>query len=649
MYSLHKWVGALRAAASFCYVSQGLRPWTPTPRACSASHRGGRPARGANHPRGYRRAGAPWKEECALAYAILRYSKLKTSGEITASAEHMMRQRPTPNADNQRTDQNVVLVGDDDPAGAVSGLMPERVRKNNVRAVEVLMTASPEWWAQAADEQQFEWVQRSQRWLEAMWGSENVAHLQMHLDEKTPHLTGFIVPRDPDTRRLNARRWLGGRQALSEHQTSYAAAVADLGLERGVEGSKAQHERVKRHYGALNRETSAADDIDVSAPPQIVVNPQDWRIDERKRVQAAIEPMAARAATAEAERSRANSATTSLKAESTKRQKAQEQRDEAQDAAKAQAAQLRALPLPDVLAALGYEQDKHDPSKWKHDGSTISVNGSKWFDHEAKRGRGGAIDLTLHALNQDFSGAIAWLADRFGSDATTADLTITAQRQARQSVEQATQQRPPFEPPEADDEAWPEVRQHLVGDRGLSAGVVDDLYRKSRIYADKRRNAVFIARDANGVAVGAEVKGTRIRPDGTRFAGLARGSRKDAGGFSFAVRWAERSAIYITESAIDALSLAQERYRHGERGFIVASTAGIAQTMPQWLTRLSQGLRRIVAYDADKAGDDAAQRLQTEAPDIERLRPPQGMKDWNDVVVTTSDKPDERQTAGLRF
>ena len=38
---------------------------------------------------------------------------------------------------------------------------------------------------------------------------------------------------------------------MSRDQTAHAAAVADLGLERGVRGSKARHTRVKAFYEAL--------------------------------------------------------------------------------------------------------------------------------------------------------------------------------------------------------------------------------------------------------------------------------------------------------------------------------------------------------------------------------------------------------------
>lgn len=70
------------------------------------------------------------------------------------------------------------------------------------------------------------------------YGRENIAHLRLHADERTPHLTGYIVPLDPESGGLNARRWIGGPRRCAEQQTAYAAAVEPLGLRRGVEGPR---------------------------------------------------------------------------------------------------------------------------------------------------------------------------------------------------------------------------------------------------------------------------------------------------------------------------------------------------------------------------------------------------------------------------
>ena len=54
----------------------------------------------------------------------------------------------------------------------------------------------------------------------------------------------YVVPRDGDT--LNAKKWLGGRAALSRMQSDFAEKVArHHELERGIEGSRAHHQSIR--------------------------------------------------------------------------------------------------------------------------------------------------------------------------------------------------------------------------------------------------------------------------------------------------------------------------------------------------------------------------------------------------------------------
>ena len=158
-----------------------------------------------------------------MPFAIYRHEKIKTAGALAASANHMTRAVPTPNADPRRAQMNRVFIGSDDPAADAAALIPaldavddagkKRRRSNSVIAIEVLLTASPEWWADASAEQQQDWLDRSTAWLVQEYGRENIAHLRLHGDERTPHLTGYVVPLDPDTGHLNARRWIEARPA----------------------------------------------------------------------------------------------------------------------------------------------------------------------------------------------------------------------------------------------------------------------------------------------------------------------------------------------------------------------------------------------------------------------------------------------------
>jgi len=186
-------------------------------------------------------------------YAIMRCKKLKTGGGVAASLQHAFRDRPTPNADASLTPQNEhrLATSTDSAMGRLRELLPEKRRKDAVLCVEYMMSASPPWWATATAEQQKTFFDRSVKWLEDKYGAENVLVATVHRDETTPHLTAYVVPLADG--KLNAKSFIGSRGLLGRDQSSYAASVSDLGLIRGIAGSAAKHEPVKRFYDAVNR------------------------------------------------------------------------------------------------------------------------------------------------------------------------------------------------------------------------------------------------------------------------------------------------------------------------------------------------------------------------------------------------------------
>jgi hypothetical protein len=187
-----------------------------------------------------------------MPYAIMRCKKLKTMGSIASALQHAYRERVTPNADPERTPDNEHLASHstDEAMGQLRMLLPDKRRKDAVLAVEYVMTASPEWWAKATPAQQADWTHRTVGWLAAKYGHNRIITATMHRDERTPHLSAFVVPLTRDGR-LSAKEFIGGAKQMSRDQGSYAEAVKPLGLERGIEGSRATHQRVKTHYGVL--------------------------------------------------------------------------------------------------------------------------------------------------------------------------------------------------------------------------------------------------------------------------------------------------------------------------------------------------------------------------------------------------------------
>lgn len=215
-------------------------------------------------------------------FCILRAEKLKTFQNVAASIAHHLRTRETPNADLDRIEQNYYYpnkyenqndkrhIENNDPAIREAmkrkalvdfkSKLPDKVRKNAVLAVELLMTLSPEA-AQKPDFNAEKFCDCATNWAHQNFGKDNIYFIAYHLDEKTPHVSVQLVPKD-DKGKLNCRHYLGGRGKLRALQDSFAEEMGKyFGLERGVKGSKAQHQKVKRFYNAINRQQEAEKDI----------------------------------------------------------------------------------------------------------------------------------------------------------------------------------------------------------------------------------------------------------------------------------------------------------------------------------------------------------------------------------------------------
>lgn len=251
-----------------------------------------------------------------MPYAIMRCKKLATLGTVASALQHCYRDRDTPNADANRTPDNVHCVArsTDEAMGKLRDLLPDKRRKDAVLAVEYVMTASPEWWATASQAQQQAFFSQARTWLANKYGEDRIVAATVHLDEATPHLSAFVVPLTQDGR-LAAKDFIGGRDKMRADQTSFAEAMRPLGLERGIEGSRATHQRVQSHYAALQKAPTHAKITPEDVQPRVLR--KGWLTDSVEppaavaqrltmAMQGAYAPAVEKAATAAQERRRAD-------------------------------------------------------------------------------------------------------------------------------------------------------------------------------------------------------------------------------------------------------------------------------------------------------------------------------------------------------
>ena len=200
-----------------------------------------------------------------MSFAILRTAKLKSFGEIGGSLSHNYRNRSTPNADPQLTQKNEhSLPNAELVMSSIKDKLPEKRRKDAVLCVEYLITASPDWigWNKL-DEQKY--FSDAKKWLEDKHGKDNVIATTIHRDEFTPHMIAYVVPLVKG--KLNAKHFLGGREKLSKMQTDFATNVGQsVGLVRGLEGSKAEHQTIKKYYTNIDTAVKMLPDVSIDLP-----------------------------------------------------------------------------------------------------------------------------------------------------------------------------------------------------------------------------------------------------------------------------------------------------------------------------------------------------------------------------------------------
>ena len=228
-------------------------------------------------------------------YAVFRTQKLPTMQEVGAAGKHIERTRPTRNADPERLLDNERLAGSGDLVADVQARLDtlDRLRANAIRAVEYVLGVSKEWFDAARAEEIAAWRDRSMEWLRQTHGAENVVAAVFHKDELTPHIQAVVVPID-ERGKLCASTYLDGPAKLSQLQDRYHAAVADLGIERGVKGSVAEHQTVREYYAKIQEPTPAPEivkqHLEVERPGRIIGNPERWAAEQTVRIAERITP-----------------------------------------------------------------------------------------------------------------------------------------------------------------------------------------------------------------------------------------------------------------------------------------------------------------------------------------------------------------------
>ena len=403
-----------------------------------------------------------------MPYAIVRIAKLKQVN-IAGSGMHVSRGRKTPNANMSLLEHNETLIYFDDrhaPLGEVvskkihSVPQKRKIRTDAVHCVEILLTASPEYfrpddpskYGDYQTDKLADWKKATVDWLKREYG-DKIVRAELHLDEATPHIHAYLVPTD-ENGQLNCKKIFGGRAKMFAFQDSYAAATQHLGLERGVKNSQAEHTTVKDYYSVVNAASEQVNSNDLQAVQARAV--------AYARMQREHQELKRR-----------------LKLVAEKRDELSDRLEKAQEELRVQKQVDLALSGSEALVSpLQVACELRLPLGEVEEGVE-------------------AIDLVMNTLQTDLVGATQWLTQRFGVAPT---MQLVNDRVVQIITEQPIEK---FIPPRPKREKWGEVKDYLTRTRRLPAKLVERLHEEGLIYADEGGKLICLHRDFEERVTGA--------------------------------------------------------------------------------------------------------------------------------------------------
>ena len=199
-------------------------------------------------------------------YAILRFAKYKGPeiGRIEAHDERTKdKYASNPDVDTSRSRLNFHLVkprrsyrAEAEKQIAEAGY---RARKDSVRVVETLITASPEFFQGKKPREVKEFFEYALEFIQSKQSPETIISAVVHMDEKTPHMHLCFVPLTED-KRLCAKEILGNKKKLTQWQDKYWEHMVKKypDLERGESASETGRDhiptRVFKQMARLNKQ-----------------------------------------------------------------------------------------------------------------------------------------------------------------------------------------------------------------------------------------------------------------------------------------------------------------------------------------------------------------------------------------------------------
>ena len=253
-------------------------------------------------------------------------------------------------------------------------------------------------------------------------------------------------------------------------------------------------------------------------------------------------------------------------------------------------------------------------SSGKHD--SITIRGSKWFDHKNQTG-GGAIKFMQEFYGMDFQTAVQELLGQ----------TVTPLSNIPPKADTQEPKPREFKLPEPNSDMH-RVYAYLIKQRFIAPEVITHFAKQHTLYEDKEHhNAVFVGIDENGVPRQASKRSTNSYGNSFRITCQGSDTR-----YSFA-HFGESKRLYVFEAPIDMMSFLTLYPQEWQKNSYIAMNGVYENAVLTALKNHSNLSEVILCVDNDEGGIEAVDRLrdilrENGYENVRRFAPK--FKDWNE-------------------
>ena len=187
-----------------------------------------------------------------MAYTILRFKKDK-GGAVAGCERHNERKKEAyksnPDIDVNKSQYNyhTVQAPQYTYSRKIKDLIKKygcKVRKDSVKLVETLITATPEFMNKLTEKEKREYFEMATEFIKQEIGEDKIISAVVHMDEATPHMHLAFCPINKDGK-LSAKSILGNQKSLSQWQTKFYECMHERWKE--LERGKSAQETKRKH------------------------------------------------------------------------------------------------------------------------------------------------------------------------------------------------------------------------------------------------------------------------------------------------------------------------------------------------------------------------------------------------------------------